>query len=64
MSAKLLGFTDIAISLLKYSSNSTVAATIESKYRIRGATTDGGEVEIIAKLGLTGKLVIITVYVP
>jgi hypothetical protein len=42
----------------------TDRVTAESKYRIRGATTDGGEVEIIAKLGLTGKLVIITVYVP
>ncbi|WP_199328007.1 DUF4258 domain-containing protein [Cylindrospermum sp. FACHB-282] len=38
--------------------------TAESKYRIRGFTLDGGKVEIIAKLGLTGKVVIITVYVP
>lgn len=38
--------------------------TGESKYRIRGTTVEGGEVEIIAKLGLTGKVVIITVYVP
>jgi Domain of unknown function (DUF4258) len=37
--------------------------TAESKYRIRGTTVDGGEVEIIAKLSLTGKVVIITVYV-
>jgi hypothetical protein len=37
--------------------------TAESKYRIRGRTTDGGEVEIIAKLSPTGKVVIITVYV-
>ncbi|MBD2609322.1 DUF4258 domain-containing protein [Scytonema hofmannii FACHB-248] len=37
--------------------------TAESKYRIRGATVDGGEVEIIAKLSPTGKVVIITIYV-
>ncbi|MFE1744579.1 hypothetical protein [Coleofasciculus sp. H7-2] len=29
-----------------------------------GETVDGGEVEIIAKLSLAGKVVIITVYVP
>lgn len=33
-----------------------------SKYRIRGTTEDGVEVEVVAKLGLTGKLLIITVY--
>ena len=38
--------------------------TAESKYCIRGTTVDGGEVEIIAKLSPTGKVVIITVYVP
>jgi len=38
--------------------------TAEWKYRIRGETVDGGEVEMIAKLSPTGKLVIITVYVP
>ena len=38
--------------------------TAESKYRIRGETTDGGEVELIVKLSPTGKVVIITVYVP
>lgn len=37
--------------------------TSESKYRIRGETVGGGEVEIIAKLSPTGKVVIITVYV-
>lgn len=36
--------------------------TAESKYRIRGTTEDDTEVEVIAKLSLTGKLVIITVY--
>jgi hypothetical protein len=36
----------------------------EWKYRSRGKTVEGGEVEIIAKLSPTGKLVIITVYVP
>ncbi|MDJ0690795.1 MAG: DUF4258 domain-containing protein [Xenococcaceae cyanobacterium MO_188.B32] len=34
----------------------------ESKYRIRGRTLDGEEVEIIIKLSPTGKVVIITVY--
>ncbi|BAZ10252.1 hypothetical protein NIES4071_20670 [Calothrix sp. NIES-4071] len=36
--------------------------TTESKYRIRGITEDMIEVEVVAKLSLTGKLVIITVY--
>ncbi len=36
--------------------------TAEWKYRITGQTVDGSEVEVIAKLGPTGKLVIITVY--
>jgi hypothetical protein len=38
--------------------------TAERKYRIRGETIDGGEVEVVAKLSPTGKLVIITVYIP
>ena len=38
--------------------------TTEWKYRIRGETIGGGEVEVVAKLGPTGKLVIITVYIP
>ena len=38
--------------------------TGESKYRIRGPTVAGGEIEEVAKLGVTGKLVIITVFRP
>ncbi|MBI5749449.1 MAG: DUF4258 domain-containing protein [Nitrospinae bacterium] len=38
--------------------------TTEWKYRIIGQTVDGNEVEVIAKFSPTGKLVIITVYVP
>ena len=38
--------------------------TAEWKYRIRGETVAGDEVEVIAKLSLTSKLIIITVYVP
>jgi hypothetical protein len=38
--------------------------TAEWKYRIRGKTSDDGEVEVIVKLSSTGKLVIITVYTP
>jgi len=38
--------------------------TAEWKYRVRGETVGSGEVETIAKLSPTGKLVIITVYVP
>jgi hypothetical protein len=38
--------------------------TAEWKYRIKGQTITGGAVEVIAKLSPTGKLVIITVYVP
>lgn len=38
--------------------------TTEWKYRITGQSIDGSEIEIIAKLSPTGKLVIITVYMP
>lgn len=38
--------------------------TAEWKYHINGQTIDGSKVEIIAKLSPTGKLVIITVYIP
>ena len=38
--------------------------TAEWKYLIRGETVGGGEAEVIAKLSPTGKLVIITVYIP
>jgi len=38
--------------------------TAEWKYRIRGEAVDGGEVEAITKLGPTGMLIIITVYIP
>ena len=38
--------------------------TAEWKYRINGKSLSGGEVEVVAKLSQTGKLVIITVYVP
>jgi hypothetical protein len=38
--------------------------TDEWKYRINGQSLSGGEVEVVAKLSPTGKLVIITVYVP
>ncbi len=36
--------------------------TAENKYRIRGEMLSGKKIEIIAKISLTGKLVIITVY--
>ena len=36
--------------------------TAEWKYRIRGETLTGDDIEIIAKLSPTSKLVIITVY--
>ena len=38
--------------------------TAEWKYRINGQILDDSEVEVIAKLSPTGKLVIITVYIP
>jgi hypothetical protein len=38
--------------------------TGEWKYIIRGKTVEGGQIEIVAKLSLTGQLVVITVYVP
>jgi hypothetical protein len=37
--------------------------TAESKYRIKGLAMDNNEIEIMAKLSQTGKLVIITVYI-
>lgn len=36
--------------------------TSENKYRLQGKALDGSVVESIVKFGLTGKLVIITVY--
>ena len=39
-------------------------ATAEWKYRILGKSLLGCEVEVIAKISPTGKLVIITVYMP
>ena len=38
--------------------------TAEWKYRISGKSLSGNEVEVVAKLSPTGKVVIITVYVP
>jgi nucleoside-triphosphatase THEP1 len=38
--------------------------TGEAKYRMRGETIDGLDVEILTKLSPTGKLVIITLYRP
>lgn len=38
--------------------------TAEWKYRIKGQSLTGVEVEVVAKMSPTGKLVIITVYVP
>ncbi len=38
--------------------------TREWKYRIRGRTLDGIQVEVVTKLSPTGKLVILTVYLP
>jgi len=39
--------------------------TAEWKYRIRGETVDStGQIEVVAKISPTGKVVIITVYVP
>ena len=36
--------------------------TSENKYRLRGKTLGGSVVEVIVKFGITGKLVVITVY--
>ena len=38
--------------------------TAERKYRIRGETVGGNQVELVAKMSPTGKLVIVTVYAP
>lgn len=39
------------------------SVTAEWKYRIKGETVEGGEVEVIVKLSPSGKLVIITLYI-
>jgi len=39
-------------------------ATAEWKYRINGKSLSGNELEVVAKLSPTGKVVIITVYMP
>jgi hypothetical protein len=36
--------------------------TREAKYRLRGTAADGRAMEIITKLSVTGRLVMITVY--
>ena len=36
--------------------------TAERKYRVAGTALDGREIEVVTKIGPTGKLVIITVY--
>ena len=36
--------------------------THEAKYRIHGQTLEGVDLEVIVKIGPTGKLVVITVY--
>jgi hypothetical protein len=46
--------------ILKRQKNSVTA---EWKYRIKGKTVEGGEVEVVAKISPTGKWVIITVYI-
>ncbi|MFH0939110.1 MAG: DUF4258 domain-containing protein [Planctomycetota bacterium] len=38
-------------------------STAEWKYRITGETIENDKIEVVAKKSLTGKLVIITVYV-
>ena len=38
--------------------------TGESKYRLRGDTASEKRIELVAKLGPAGKMVIITVYAP
>ncbi len=38
--------------------------TGESKYRLRGDTASERQIELVAKLGPAGKMVIITVYAP
>ena len=38
-------------------------STRETKYVIQGSTLDGTAAEVVAKVGYTGKLFIITVYV-
>lgn len=40
------------------------AMTAEWKYRVLGKTMDKNRIEIVTKLSITGKLVIITVYKP
>jgi hypothetical protein len=39
-------------------------ATRESKYVLRGETVSEHEIELVVKMGPTGKMVILTVYAP
>jgi hypothetical protein len=39
-------------------------STGESKFRVRGDSLAGGEIELVTKFSPTGKLVIVTVYEP
>lgn len=40
------------------------AISAEWKYRVLGETLDGDEIEVVAKLSITDRLVFITVYLP
>jgi hypothetical protein len=40
------------------------SVTSEWKYRIKGEAVEGAEIEVVAKISPTGKLVVITVYIP
>jgi hypothetical protein len=59
-----LSILDVEQSILtgKTLGRQTDRNTGEFKYRIRGLTLEGDAVDVIVKLGLTGKVVIITVY--
>ena len=38
------------------------ANTSELKYRVRGTSIDGSPMEVVVKLGMTGKVIFVTVY--
>jgi hypothetical protein len=50
--------------MVKYWNVKETKDTAEWKYKVNGQTISGDEIEVIAKLSPTGKLVIITVYEP
>ena len=64
MSADDLAIWDVESAILKGKivEKQKDRTTFENKYRLRGKALNGSEMEVLVKFGVTGKLVVITVY--